>query len=92
MFAGSRWFSLTEDGQSVYRAVINLFDSLNDYSLLVGTLSKERSGELVILCAYQLDEHKRIKLARTIEFVNESSHGYFSRISTSGRSKLRPFI
>jgi DNA-binding transcriptional LysR family regulator len=41
---GRGGFSLTEDGQSVYRAVINLFDSLNDFSLLVGTLSKELSG------------------------------------------------
>jgi DNA-binding transcriptional LysR family regulator len=70
---GRGGFSLTEDGQSVYRAVINLFDSLNDFSLLVGTLSKELSGELVILCADQLDEQKQLKLARIIEFVHESS-------------------
>jgi DNA-binding transcriptional LysR family regulator len=70
---GRGGFSLTEDGQSVYRAVLNLFDSLNDFSLLVGTLSKELSGELVILCADQLDEKKQLKLARIIEFVHESS-------------------
>jgi DNA-binding transcriptional LysR family regulator len=70
---GRGGFSLTEDGQSVYRAVINLFDSLNDFSLLVGTLSKELSGELIVLCADQLDEQKQLKLARMIEFVHESS-------------------
>ncbi|MFT4942185.1 MAG: DNA-binding transcriptional LysR family regulator, partial [Paraglaciecola sp.] len=70
---GRGGFSLTEDGQSVYRAVINLFDSLNDFSLLVGTLSKELSGELVILCADQLDEQKQLKLARIIEFIHKSS-------------------
>jgi len=70
---GRGGFSLTEDGQSVYRAVINLFDSLNDFSLLVGTLSKELSGELVILCADQLDEQKQLKLARIIQFIHESS-------------------
>ncbi len=46
---GRGGFSLTEDGQTVYRAVINLFESLNDFSFLIGTLSKELSGELVIL-------------------------------------------
>lgn len=68
---GRGGFSLTEDGQSVYRAVIALFDSLNDFSLLVGTLGKELSGELVILCADLLDTKKQQKLARVIELVNE---------------------
>lgn len=70
---GRGGFSLTEDGQSVYRAVITLFDSLNDFSLLVGTLGKELSGELVILCADQLDDKKQQKLAKVIEIVTESS-------------------
>ena len=70
---GRAGFSLTEDGQSVYRAVIALFDSLNDFSLLVDTLSKELSGELVVLCADQLDENKQLKLARVIELIVESS-------------------
>ncbi|MFT4655661.1 MAG: DNA-binding transcriptional LysR family regulator [Patiriisocius sp.] len=70
---GRGGFSLTEDGQQVYRAVINLFDSLNDFSLFVGTLSNELSGELVILCAEQLDQKKQLKLARIIQFVHESS-------------------
>jgi len=70
---GRGGFSLTEDGQAVYRAVINLFDSLNDFSLFVGTLGKELSGELVILCADQLDKNKQIKLAKTIEIIQSSS-------------------
>lgn len=70
---GRGGFSLTEDGQSVYRAVITLFDSLNDFSLLVSTLGKELSGELVILCADQLDDKKQQKLAKVIEIVTESS-------------------
>lgn len=70
---GRGGFSLTEDGQSVYRGVIALFDSLNDFSLLVGTLGKELSGELVILCADQLDDKKQKKLAQVIEIVTESS-------------------
>lgn len=68
---GRGGFSLTEDGQTVYRAVIALFDSLNDFSLLVGTLGKELSGELVILCADQLDKKKQQKLAKVVEFVHE---------------------
>lgn len=70
---GRGGFSLTEDGQSVYRAVIDLFDSLNDFSLHVGTLGKELSGELVILCADQLDSTKQKKLADVIEFIHEKS-------------------
>ena len=59
---GRGGFSLTEEGQLVYRAVISLFDSLNDFSLMVGTLGKELSGEIVILCADQLDTNKQKKL------------------------------
>ncbi|MBD1557505.1 LysR family transcriptional regulator [Vibrio sp. S9_S30] len=70
---GRSGFSLTEEGQAVYRAVIELFESLNDFSLMVGTLSKELSGELVILCADQLDDVKQIKLAKTIEKVHEKA-------------------
>jgi len=70
---GRGGFSLTEDGQTVYRAVIELFDSLNDFSLLVGTLGKELSGELVILCADQLDKSKQQKLAQVIQQLHDSS-------------------
>ena len=70
---GRGGFSLTEDGQSVYRAVIDLFDSLNEFSLHVGTLGKELSGELVILCADQLDNIKQRKLAHMIELVHEKA-------------------
>lgn len=70
---GRGGFSLTEDGQTVYRAVIELFDALNDFSLLVGTLGKELSGELVILCADQLDTSKQQKLAQVIQQVHDSS-------------------
>ena len=70
---GRGGFSLTEEGQLVYRAVISLFDSLNDFSLMVGTLGKELSGEIVILCADQLDTNKQNKLARTIEIIHEKA-------------------
>ena len=68
---GRGGFSLTEDGQAVYYAAINLFDSLNDFSLLVGSLSNELSGELVILCADQLDFAKQQKLAQVIQIVHD---------------------
>jgi len=70
---GRGGFSLTEDGQAVYRAVIGLFDSLNDFSLIVGTIGKELSGEIVILCADQLDKNKQQKLASTIEIVHKKA-------------------
>ena len=70
---GRGGFSLTEDGQEVYRAVINLFDSLNDFSLLVGTLGKELSGEIIILCADKLDNTKQQKLAQVIQLIHDSA-------------------
>jgi len=70
---GRGGFSLTEDGQAVYRAVIGLFDSLNDFSLLVGTLGKELSGELVVLCADKLDHTKQEKLAKVIQLIHDRS-------------------
>ena len=69
---GRGGFALTEEGQAVYYAAINLFDSLNDFSLLVGSLGSELSGELVILCADQLDAAKQQKLAKVIQFVHDS--------------------
>ena len=65
-------FSLTEEGQEVYHAVISLFESLNDFSLYVGTLGKELSGEIVILCADQLDTKQLQKLnlvAKAYQFI-----------------------
>ncbi|MBA6296600.1 LysR family transcriptional regulator [Colwellia sp. MB02u-9] len=70
---GRGGFSLTEDGQAVYRGVIDLFDSLNDFSLLVGTLGKELSGELVILCADKLDNTTERKLAQVIALIHDSA-------------------
>lgn len=70
---GRGGFSLTEEGQEVYRAVINLFESLNDFSLYVGTLGKELSGEIVILCADQLDAKRQQKLAQVIRQIHDSA-------------------
>ncbi len=70
---GRGGFLLTEDGQAVYRAVIDLLGSINDFSLLIGTLGKELSGELVILCADKLDDTKQKKLAAVIQLIHDSS-------------------
>ncbi|MCJ8319729.1 MAG: LysR family transcriptional regulator [Colwellia sp.] len=70
---GRGGFSLTEDGQSVYQATINMFDSLDDFSLFIGSLGKELSGELVILCADQLGIAKQKKLAEVIQIVHDKS-------------------
>lgn len=70
---GRGGFSLTEDGQEVYHAALKMFDSLNDFSLFVGTLSKELSGELVILCSDPLDEAKQNKMAKVIQHINEQA-------------------
>lgn len=68
---GRGGFSLTEEGQEVYNAVIALFASLNDFSLYVGTLGKELSGEIVILCADQLDAKRQQKLSQVISHIHD---------------------
>lgn len=70
---GRGGFSLTEDGQVVYRAVMDLFESFDGFSLVVNSLSQELSGELVILCADQLDNAKQSKLADVIQKVHALS-------------------
>jgi len=70
---GRGGFSLTEDGQTVYQAVLDLFATMDDFSLLIDGLSSELSGELVILCADQLDDNKQKKIAQVIKKINEAS-------------------
>jgi len=70
---GRSGFALTEAGQTVYHAVMNLTESLNDFSHLISSLGKELSGELVILCADQLDDIKQTKLAELIQLLHDTS-------------------
>ncbi len=70
---GRAGFTLTEVGQAVYHACTELFDSLNDFSLLVRSLNSELSGELVILCADQLDAIKQQKLAEVISEIHQQA-------------------
>ncbi|WP_237524131.1 LysR family transcriptional regulator [Shewanella sp. KX20019] len=67
---GRGGFALTEDGQAVYHACIELFDSLNDFSRLINSLGEELSGELIILCADQLDSRMQIKLAEVVRIIH----------------------
>ena len=68
---GRGGFSLTKDGQAVYHAILDLFDSLYDFSLFVSSLGKVLSGELVILCSDPLDEAKQEQMAKVVEKVND---------------------
>lgn len=70
---GRGGFSLTEDGQAVYHSVLNLFETLNDFSLFVNSLGKELSGEIVILCSDPLDNAKQIQMAKVIEKINDQA-------------------
>ncbi|CAM4209056.1 LysR family transcriptional regulator [Vibrio agarivorans] len=70
---GRSGFSLTEEGQMVYHGVNKLFESLEDFSLLVGNLGKDLSGELVIMSSDQLDEKKQRKLASVIEQLHDKA-------------------
>lgn len=81
---GRGGFSLTEAGQEVYHGTIRLFDSLGDFSLLVSSLSKEISGELVILCSDQLNLDKQKKLAEVIEYLHD--HSPYLHLTLDGES------
>ncbi|GAC13870.1 LysR family transcriptional regulator [Aliiglaciecola lipolytica] len=70
---GRQGFTLTEAGQAVYHASTALFDSLNDFSLLVRSLNSELSGELVILCADQLDISKQKILSQAIYEIHQQA-------------------
>jgi DNA-binding transcriptional LysR family regulator len=70
---GRSGFSLTAEGQSVYHAVVQLFESFDNFSITVATLGKELSGELVILCADQLDQAKQRKLGEVIAYLYEQA-------------------
>lgn len=70
---GRGGFSLTQEGQVVYHAMIDLFDSLDDFSLLVGSLGHEFSGEIVILCADEMGQAQQQKLAKVIQYINNKA-------------------
>lgn len=70
---GRGGFALTEDGQAVYQATLSLLDSLADFSVLVASLGKHLSGELVILCSDQIDGVRQKKLAKVIQKLHDHS-------------------
>ncbi|MGR5540901.1 LysR family transcriptional regulator, partial [Vibrio campbellii] len=70
---GRSGFSLTEEGQMVYHGVNKLFESLEDFSRLVGNLGKDLSGEVVIMSSDHLDEKKQRKLASVIEQIHDKA-------------------
>lgn len=68
---GRGGFSLTEAGQTVYHATLGLLESLNDFSHLLGSLEKELGGEMVILCAEQLNNRNQKWLAQVIQRIHD---------------------
>jgi len=70
---GRGGFALTKEGQVIYHATIELFRSLEDFSILAGSLGHELSGELVILCSDLLNQSTQYKLANVIKEVNLAS-------------------
>ena len=89
---GRGGFALTEDGQAVYHAAISLFDSLDDFSLIVGTLGKELSGELTILCSDQLDRDKQLKLAQVIQQIHDQSPNLHLVLDTDSINNIEKLL
>jgi DNA-binding transcriptional LysR family regulator len=70
---GRGGFSLTEEGRTVYEAMLVLFRSLNDFALLVQNLDNELNGEIAILCSDQVALTRQLKLAEVIAYIQEQA-------------------
>ncbi|WP_286263777.1 LysR family transcriptional regulator [Thalassotalea atypica] len=68
---GRSGFSLTEQGREVYGATQKLLDSFDDFSKFINTLGHELNGELVLLCADQLDSAKQKRLGQVIQKIHD---------------------
>ena len=70
---GRQGFSLTEDGRTVYHATTSLFHSMDNFSVLISSLGKQLSGELVILCADQINEEYQPQFANVVSLIHQES-------------------
>ncbi|WP_320826793.1 LysR family transcriptional regulator [Reinekea sp.] len=70
---GRGGFSLTEEGRTVYEAMLVLFRSLNDFSLLVSNLDNELEGEIGILCSDQVALTRQLKLPQVIAYMQDQA-------------------
>ena len=68
---GRGGFALTEQGKIVYEASLKLFDTLNGFSLLIGSLDEEVSGELIILCSDNVAPAPQLLLPEVIAIIND---------------------
>ncbi len=68
---GRGGFALTEQGKIVYEASLKLFDTLNGFSLLIGSLDEEVSGELIILCSDNVAPSPLLQLSEVIAVIND---------------------
>ena len=70
---GRGGFSLTEEGRTVYEAMLVLFQSLNDFALIVRTLDSELEGEIAILCSDQVALTRQLRLAEVIAYMQDEA-------------------
>jgi LysR family transcriptional regulator, transcriptional activator for bauABCD operon len=88
---GRQGFALTEDGRSVYHAATSLFESMDNFSVLVTSLGKQFSGELVILCSDQINQEYQKQFARIVQLIYQESaslHLVFDGDSIANIEKL----
>ncbi len=70
---GRGGFSLTEEGRTVYEGLLVLFQSLNDFALLVQNLDNELDGEIAILCSDQVALTRQLRLAEVIAYLQDNA-------------------
>jgi len=70
---GRGGFSLTEEGRTVYEAMLVMFQSLNEFAVLVRNLDSELEGEIAILCSDQVALTRQLKLPEVIAHLQDQA-------------------
>ncbi|MPW30911.1 LysR family transcriptional regulator [Agarivorans sp. B2Z047] len=70
---GRAGFALTERGQTVYQACLQLFSSIQEFASLVDNLGKPLTGELVILYSDLLDHRSIENIAKAVTAIKQQA-------------------
>ncbi|WP_221073753.1 LysR family transcriptional regulator [Agarivorans aestuarii] len=70
---GRSGFALTERGQTVYQACLQLFSSIQEFASLVDNLGKPLTGELVILYSDLLDHKSIANIGKAVASIKQQA-------------------
>ncbi|PTB82887.1 LysR family transcriptional regulator [Pseudidiomarina aestuarii] len=70
---GRQGFALTREGQSVYAAILELYEAHDSFRHAIAKVSRELSGELTILCSDQLDQPRQQHIAKALHVIHQQA-------------------